>query len=192
MSGWTGVIRARRTLQRSAHAVIFPEDYTQEFADIFDRGTPPTHPTVYACDQSLAHGLRGWEDSSPLFVMVNAPNVLAAKGSTDWSQLSAQVHQTLQKHGLIADDDPVLWSRQPQELANRFPGSDGSLYGPASNSMLSAFQRPPNRVKEAKGLYLASGSAHPGGGVPLCLLSGLAASRALIQDLKHPPHQASL
>ena len=34
-----------------------------------------------------------------------------------------------------------------------------------------------------RGLYLASGSAHPGGGVPLCLQSGRAAAAALLEDL---------
>jgi phytoene dehydrogenase-like protein len=49
--------------------------------------------------------------------------------------------------------------------------------------MWSAFRRPANRSPLARGLYLASGSAHPGGGVPLCLLSGLAAARAALADL---------
>ena len=47
---------------------------------------------------------------------------------------------------------------------------------------MSAFRRPANRVKTVPGVYLASGSAHPGGGVPLCMLSGLAAVRALAAD----------
>ena len=38
--------------------------------------------------------------------------------------------------------------------------------------MFSAFRRPPNAVAKLPGLYLASGSAHPGGGMPLCLQSG--------------------
>ena len=61
-------------------------------------------------------------------------------------------------------------------------GSRGSIYGAASNSQLSAFKRPPNAVAAIPGLYLASGSAHPGGGVPLCLLSGQTAARALLRD----------
>jgi phytoene dehydrogenase-like protein len=52
----------------------------------------------------------------------------------------------------------------------------------SSNSPLAAFRRPPNRVRGVRGLYLASGSAHPGGGVPLCLLSGRAAAEAVVLD----------
>jgi 1-hydroxycarotenoid 3,4-desaturase len=33
-----------------------------------------------------------------------------------------------------------------------------------------------------EGLYLAGGSAHPGGGVPMCLQSGRLAAEALLED----------
>ncbi|MDQ3555965.1 MAG: phytoene desaturase, partial [Gemmatimonadota bacterium] len=70
----------------------------------------------------------------------------------------------------------------PAELAAAFPGSRGSIYGSASNGLWAAFRRPSNRVGGVRGLYLASGSAHPGGGVPLCVLSGRAAAHAVFQD----------
>lgn len=90
---------------------------------------------------------------------------------------------------LCDPDDALVFERTPADLAARFPGSRGSLYGMASNSPLSAFRRPPNRVRGVRGLYLASGSAHPGGGVPLCLLSGRAAARALLVDGGIDPHR---
>ena len=47
----------------------------------------------------------------------------------------------------------------------------GSLYGTSSNSRFSAFLRHPNHSKKIKNLYFCGGSVHPGGGIPLCLLS---------------------
>ena len=47
-------------------------------------------------------------------------------------------------------------------------------------SGLAASGRPPTR---APGLQLASGSAHPRGGVPLCVLSGRQAAQAAAQQL---------
>jgi phytoene dehydrogenase-like protein len=47
----------------------------------------------------------------------------------------------------------------------------GSLYGASSNSKLSAFFRHANFSSKIKGLYFCGGSVHPGGGIPLCLLS---------------------
>ena len=47
----------------------------------------------------------------------------------------------------------------------------GALYGAASNSKFAAFLRHPNFSNQLKNLYFVGGSVHPGGGIPLCLLS---------------------
>jgi phytoene desaturase len=186
MSGWTAVVRARRRPEgRPAHAVLFPgRDYLEEFVDIFDRDRPPREPAVYLCAQEVAHGRPGWPDHEPLFLMANAPAEPASgvRPGETWARLREVVLARARAADLIDGDDEVVWERTPGDLAMRFPGSRGALYGAASNSPLAAFRRPANRV--APGVYLASGSAHPGGGVPLCLLSGRAAAEAAMEDLR--------
>jgi phytoene desaturase len=184
MSGWTGIVRARRTGARVAHTVLFPGSYMDEFADIFDRDRPPAEPTVYLCAQEACHGRAGWATEEPVFVMANAPAEPAGapRPPEVWDGLRATVLERVRAAGLSGAGDALAWERTPGDLAREFPGSRGSIYGAASNSPLSAFRRPPNRVRGVAGLYLASGSAHPGGGVPLCVLSGEAAARALLAD----------
>ena len=58
-----------------------------------------------------------------------------------------------------------------------FASTGGAIYGAASSGPRDAFLRPPNRLRSPRNLFLASGSAHPGGGVPLTLLSGLRAAQ---------------
>ncbi len=184
MSGWNAVLRARRDPSRAAHEVLFPADYTAEFVDIFDRSSPPRRPTVYLCAQGVAHGLPGWADAEPLFLMANAP-AEPARGPSDaqtWEALRERVLTRLRDLGRIAPDDAVVWERSPAGLAARFPGSRGAIYGAASNSRFAAFQRPDNRVHRIPGLYLASGSAHPGGGLPLCAVSGRMAAGCALED----------
>jgi phytoene dehydrogenase-like protein len=64
--------------------------------------------------------------------------------------------------------DRLLWSevRTPADLerATRAPG--GAIYGTSSNGARAAFLRPTN-ASPVPGLFLVSGSAHPGGGLPL-------------------------
>ena len=184
MSGWNAVIKAKRR-DRPGHTVLFPErDYRQEFVDIFERDRPPEEPTVYMCAQEKAHRRAGWDEHEPLFVMANAP-AEPARDSSDaqtWTELEEKVLQRLIEYDLINAGDEVVWRRTPKDLARQFPGSRGAIYGAASNSQFAAFQRPPNRISKFEGLYLASGSAHPGGGVPLCMLSGRAAARAIVED----------
>jgi phytoene desaturase len=191
-SGWVGILRARRRHgadARVAHTVAFPHRYLEEFGDLFDLRIPPADPTVYLCAQEACHGRAGWDDDEPVFVMANAPAVPArgAPPPEAWERLRGTVLAHLAAAGLAAEGDALVWERTPGDLAASFPRSRGSLYGAASNSPLAAFRRPPNRVRGVRGLYLASGSAHPGGGVPLCLLSGRAAAAAALDDLGRPP-----
>lgn len=183
MSGWTAVLRARRGA-RVAHQVLFPTVYDEEFRDLFDRDRPPSDPTVYLCAQEAAHGREGWEAHEPLFVMANAPAEPAdARTPVDrWQELKERVLQRAWGAGLVHPDDAVVWERSPTDLADRFPGTRGALYGASSNRPTAAFLRAHNRTA-VPGLYLASGSVHPGGGLPLCASSGLIAAGCALEDL---------
>lgn len=180
LSGWTAVARARRTGDRVAHTVVFPKEYLTEFRDLFDLDDAPSDPTVYLCAQEACHGRAGWSDGEPVFLMANAP----AGWSGDVAGLRARVLARAVSAGLLRDDDPVVWSRTPAELAARFPGSQGSLYGASSNTSTSAFRRAPNRWRGVRGLYAASGTAHPGGGMPLCAQSGVLAAQCAMEDFE--------
>jgi phytoene desaturase len=184
MSGWNGALRADRRPDRLPHEVLFPDDYDAEFADIFDRDRPPLAPTVYLCAQERCHGLAGWLDSEPIFVMANAPAEPPGgpRNPAVWAALEAAVERRIRAAGLWAEGDSMVWRRTPTELAAEFPGSRGAIYGAASNDRFAAFKRPPNRVTGLRGLYLASGSAHPGGGLPMVALSGMAAADCLSRD----------
>ncbi len=210
MSGWNAVVMTPPA-GRAAHTVLFPkaapgeaidDAYYDEFAAIFDRNTLRQHPTIYACDQRIAHADDAHADDAhaddahaddahaddpqgagPVFLMVNAPSASACEAGPgiDFAALEVESLARLRAAGVLGDGHTVF-RRTPTGLADRFPGSDGALYGAASNSRFAAFLRPGNRVAGIRGLYVASGTAHPGGGVPLALLSGLAAARAVGAD----------
>ncbi len=190
-SGLNVVVRdARRAgaARRAAHTVLFSSDVDAEVADLFDRRVAPREPTVYACAQEVAHARTGWSDDEPVFLMVNAPALdPSSAGSREVDgaarALEERMLERMTRHGLLGGNAQVVWRRTPQGLAARFPDSRGALYGPASHGWTAAFRRIPNTIAEVPGLYVASGSAHPGGGVPLAALSGRAAARAILKEV---------
>lgn len=181
-SGWTALLQVPRQ-ERAAHEVLFPARYDQEFVDLFDGSRAPIAPTAYTCAQDRAHGVGTWTrddgvELEPLFVMANAPSTQV--GAHD-GELGVRTVGRLVDAGVIGEHT-LRWERHPRDLATVFPDTHGALYGVASNSRFAAFLRPANRVRTVPGLYVASGSAHPGGGVPLCLLSGRQAADQLLSD----------
>ena len=64
----------------------------------------------------------------------------------------------------------------PVDIERRTMSFRGSLYGISSNTLMAAFARHPNRSSDYRGLYFCGGSTHPGGGMPLVMLSGTIAA----------------
>ena len=60
----------------------------------------------------------------------------------------------------------------PQDIHERYGVLDGAIYGLASHGRYLGAFKPANRSPDVRGLYLAGGSAHPGPGMPMALMSG--------------------
>ncbi|MCS7057251.1 MAG: phytoene desaturase family protein [Thermoflexales bacterium] len=174
------------------HNIFFTRDYRREFDDIFVRRIAPRDPTLYVCITSKTdpdHAPPGCEN---WFVLVNAPYLSEAY---DWRAGTERYAQHI-KGLLVANLGCVLPLNDvrelvkvehrltPLDLQTTYGGHRGAIYGFSSNTRTAAFMRPANRDGKIGRLYFASGSAHPGGGVPLVTLSGIAAARCVEEDLR--------
>lgn len=184
-SGLALLVGVRGKLAELAHHnVFFPNNYEREFDDLA-AGRMPTDPTLYVCAPSRTDASLAPDGCENLFVLVNAP---ALPAGPDWTQetpaVTGPILAALARRGLdLSGRIEVLEARTPRDLAVRAGAWRGAIYGSAVEGMSGLF-RPSNRVPDVKGLYLASGGAHPGGGIPLALISGRLAARALQDDLK--------
>jgi phytoene dehydrogenase-like protein len=59
------------------------------------------------------------------------------------------------------------------------PDWAGAIYGAAPHGRIAGLRRPGFRVPGVEGLWLAGGTVHPGGGLPLVALGGRAVAREL-------------
>jgi 1-hydroxycarotenoid 3,4-desaturase len=89
----------------------------------------------------------------------------------------------LREHGLLLDFDADAMVRtSPNDYAERFPGSDGAIYGWPTHGWSGSFSRSGSR-SQLPGLFLAGGTVHPGPGVPMTALSGRIAANSVREYL---------
>lgn len=155
------------------HNIFFSQDYKQEFEHIFQKKTVTNDPTVYVnitskytpSDAPVGH--ENW------FVMVNVPH----NAGQDWDTLIQQTRQSVLRkvsQALGVEVEPLIEAEKvwdPRGIEADTSSFAGALYGSSSNNRMAAFLRHPNFTNKLKGLYFVGGSVHPGGGIPLCLLS---------------------
>ena len=155
------------------HNIFFSADYRKEFEYIFDRKDVFDDPTVYVNITSKEEASDAPPGSENWFVMVNTPGDFGQ----DWEALIRTTRKNVigKLSRLLEKDIASLIVSEshmdPRIIEHRTNSHRGALYGTASNSRFSAFLRHPNFSSKIKGLYFCGGSVHPGGGIPLCLMS---------------------
>ena len=105
--------------------------------------------------------------------MVNVP----ANNGQDWDKLIPEIKesvlQKLERMLIVGISQHIKTESilEPRTIESKTSSYQGALYGSSSNNRYSAFLRHPNFHQKIKNLYFSGGSVHPGGGIPLCLLS---------------------
>jgi phytoene desaturase len=175
----------RRYPQLAHHNIFFSPDYPAEFRAIFDEQRPAADPTIYVCASSRTDESQSPAGHENLFVLVNAP---ATGGQTDWTNEARGyrdlIVQRLEENGLDGLDAAIDYEHviTPADFERTYNANRGSIYGISSNKRSNAFLRPPNKARDIEALYFAGGATHPGGGIPLVLLSGKMAAELLLRQ----------
>ncbi len=157
----------------AVHNILFSEDYQDEFNQLFKTKTLSNDPTVYIHISSKVNSDDALQGMENWFVMVNAPSATPHAPAIDVDTVRTAIQQKINRilKTNIANHIVCEEILTPKGIERNTSSYAGALYGPSSNSKLSAFLRQPNFSKQIKGLYFCGGSVHPGGGIPLCLLS---------------------
>jgi phytoene desaturase len=166
------------------HNIFFAKEYQQEFEALFKSQSLYHDPTIYInitskyCPTDAPGNKENW------FVMINVP----ANTGQDWDSLIKDARRSIIKklnrllgtnvESLIETEDIL----DPRTIEARTSSYQGSLYGTSSNNKFAAFLRHPNFSSSYQNLFFCGGSAHPGGGIPLCLQSGRITSNLIIKQ----------
>jgi phytoene desaturase len=159
--------------QLDLHNIFFSADYKAEFDDIWKKKTIYHDPTIYLNISSKLKTDDAPPDCENWFVMINVP----ANYGQDWDKLVQEARANILKKlsGLMHVDAAKLIVSEsildPRDIEIKTSSYQGSIYGTSSNNKYAAFLRHANKSSQIKNLYFCGGSVHPGGGIPLCLLS---------------------
>jgi phytoene desaturase len=160
--------------QLGLHNILFGNNYEAEFRQLFEDHTLGDDLTVYINITSKCEANQAPEGCENWFVMVNAPH----NRNQDWELLRAKARKAIvaRVNAVLNTnlDDHIVVERTwtPPMIESQTDSYQGALYGAASNNNMAALMRHPNFSKRIQGLYFCGGSVHPGGGIPLSLLSG--------------------
>ncbi|WP_299604479.1 1-hydroxycarotenoid 3,4-desaturase CrtD [uncultured Aquimarina sp.] len=169
------------------HNIFFSENYKEEFEYIFDKKDVYKDPTIYINitaknePNDAPKGCENW------FVMINVPG----NEGQNWDAIiESSRKQIIEKLTRLLDvpikeyiETEIILD--PRSIETKTQSYQGSLYGSSSNNKFAAFLRHPNFSKKIKKLYFCGGSVHPGGGIPLCLLSGKIVAELIQKEHKH-------
>ncbi|MGN6640425.1 MAG: 1-hydroxycarotenoid 3,4-desaturase CrtD [Mucilaginibacter sp.] len=159
--------------QLDLHNIFFSKDYKTEFEHIWQHHSIYHDPTVYLNISSKYKADDAPESCENWFVMINVPS----NQGQDWDGLITEARQNiLQKLSAVLNENiaELIESESildPRSIESKTSSYQGSIYGTSSNSRFAAFLRHANRSSKIGNLYFCGGSVHPGGGIPLCLLS---------------------
>jgi phytoene desaturase len=159
--------------QLGLHNIFFSNNYKAEFDHIWQQMDIYHDPTVYINISSKVNPADAPAGCENWFVMINVP----ANTGQDWDSLitKARQHIIAKLNRILSEDinqyiitENIL---DPRGIEANTSSYQGSIYGTSSNTRYAAFLRHANRSPKIKNLYFCGGSVHPGGGIPLCLLS---------------------
>lgn len=188
----------RRYEHLAHHNFLFSRDSREEFGDIYTRGIPARDPSIYLAVPSRTDEGQAPPGCEALYVLIHTPYLRPGQRWEGAGGLLEQyrpvVLNKLKSCGAAAMPDierhiVVERALHPGLIDTMYNAEGGAIYGLASHGRLKGGFKPRNRVKAVPGLYLAGGSANPGPGVPMVLMSGVTAARSAAEDLgvKLPP-----
>lgn len=172
------------------HNFVFSADPEEEFEWIYGRGEPAPDPTCYVAAPAATEAAVAPAGGEALYVLAHTPYL---REGHDWRQMFPGYRDTIVRKlarvaGMEDLEERITFEAAltPQDIHERYNVLRGAIYGLASHGRFLGAFKPGNRSREIAGLYLAGGSAHPGPGMPMALMSGWIAADSLDRDEAAP------
>lgn len=170
------------------HNFLFSSDSASEFDDIYRRGIPARDCSIYLAVPSRTDAAQAPAGCEAFYALIHTAYL---RPGQQWEgpggimeTYRPVVIDKLKRFGMEDIEKHIVVDRflTPDGIERMYNAEGGAIYGLASHGKLAGGFKPRNRSRVLKGLYLAGGSANPGPGVPMVLMSGVTAARSLCED----------
>lgn len=156
------------------HNFILPLEYEELLDEVFKDQVLPENPGVYIANPSSHDPTLAPNGKSVIYVLVPVPNL---GGNVDWEKQKAvfreKILDSFASVGMGDIRERIVYERMitPEDWKNEFNLEKGATFGLSPILWQSAAFRPPNKDPKIKNLYFVGASTHPGGGLPIVLMS---------------------
>jgi phytoene desaturase len=167
------------------HSLVLPTDWDPHFRTIFDEPAWPENPAYYLSVTSKTDDTVAPDGHHAVVVLVPI-----APGLDDGPEQRAEYRDFVladlaERTGVdLRDRIVVEESACVSDFAARFGNPQGTALGLAHTLRQTGPLRP-DRRGSVDGLYYAGAYTRPGVGMPMCLISGEHAARAVVEEAPH-------
>jgi phytoene desaturase len=159
--------------QLGLHNMFLTNDSQKEYEHLFGTGTLYEDPTIHLTSSSKMNAADAPDGHENWAALISVPH----DTGQNWDELVSQSRKRVinKLNGILKTDiEPHIVFEEvldPPKVTTESGAAFGAVFGNSSNSMFSAFLRHPNFSSKLENLFFCGGTAHPGPGIPLCLLS---------------------
>ncbi len=165
------------------HNLFLPRDTARSYQAVCDEGRLPEDLFLYLSAPSVTQPDLA-PDGESLYCLTMAPNL---KADLDWAEAEVQLRARMLDR--LEREIPDLRSRirferrlGPREFERNLSLGWGAPFGFTHHLDQVAYFRPPNRHPRLGNLYFVGANTHPGGGVPMVLLSAQLVARRVAEE----------
>ncbi|MFB6162369.1 MAG: phytoene desaturase family protein [Halococcoides sp.] len=170
------------------HTLVLPTDWDPHFEAIFDDPHWPDDPAFYLSVPSRTDASVAPDGHHAVVALVPiAPDLDDGRAARD--RMRETVLDRIETHAGVDLHDRIVVEREAcvSEFADRYSLPEGTALGLAHTLSQSGPLRPGHRASNSPGLYYTGSFVRPGIGVPMCVISGEHAARAVVADVADRP-----
>ncbi|MBD3184333.1 phytoene desaturase [Candidatus Poribacteria bacterium] len=191
-------IKGTRPEQLQHHNVFLADNnYRESFDKIFRDLTLPDDPSFYVCSPSRTDDSCAPPDGDSLLVLVPVGHI-NEETPQDWDAIRDKarnkVFAKLESIGIKNLEKYIAFEEiiEPTDYRDYLNLAKGSAFGLSHNLFQVGYLRPHNRHDRYKNLYFVGASTHPGGGLPMVLISARLVVERILKEQRVPEKSVSI